>query len=553
MNKNEKTIFRKQDSIGVTDALDDREFLLNCFIDLGDIQMLEDFNDPRCLVVGRTGAGKTALITKLQEDKPNRVILIDAESLAMNYISNSSIVNGLMDLDIDLNTFFKYLWRHVICVEIFTKHLKISSESDHDNFIEKVRADFRRKNVKHLKALDYLEQWKNTFWKTSDSHVAEMTTKIEDSIAGEIGVKTSVLNSKLKGSSTMSSEERTEIKQRGQSIVNDVQMKEVTGLLDMLDEYIDFHQCRYYVIIDKLDEKWVGNSIRYRLIKSLIETVKDLNRLKNIKPIATLRYDLIGRVFDVTKDSGFQEEKYNSLYTNIQWTKSELISLIDKRINYLFISKYSKRTQLTLEQVFPEKVGDEPIADYLVSRTLMRPRDLIDFVNTCINCASQEDGYITEASIKEAEAIYSRGRLKSLNYEWNVDYPALKDWARLLQRQPAVFKLSELDIDKIVEKGLEYATNPISIDIDSTDTLLNLCTSLVDNKITREEFRKKIVYIFYRVSLIGLKEAGFKKIQWSYIGNDNLQWDDIDNDTELYIHPCFKTALKVAQAPSTTA
>lgn len=540
-----KIIFRKQDSIGVNDAQDDKEFLLNCFIDLGDIKTIEDFRDPRCLVIGRTGAGKTALITKLQEDKASRVILVDAESLAMNYISNSSIVTGLMGLDIDLNTFFKYLWRHVICVEILTKHMKITSEQDHANFVERVRSEFKRHNVKHLKALDYLEQWRDTFWKTTDSHVAEMTNKIESRVSGELGLSAKSLRSKIQGDSSLSSEEKIEIKQRGQSIVNDMQMQEVTGLLAMLDDFIELHQSRYYIVIDKLDEKWVGNSIRYRLIKSLIETVKDLNRLNNIKPIATLRYDLIGRVFDITKDSGFQEEKFNSLYINIRWTNAELMSLIDRRINYLFQSKYSKRTQLTLDQVFPAYVDSEPIGDYLISRTLMRPRDLIDFVNTCIKSASHERGYVTESAIKEAETIYSRGRLDSLNYEWGVDYPALKDWARLLYKQPSIFKVADLSLEKMVDMGIGYAANPVAVDIDSADTILNLCLSLVENKISKEEFRKKIIFIFYRVSLVGLKEPEFSKVSWSHLSDSNLRWDDIDDEMQIHIHPCFRASLKV--------
>ncbi len=538
-------IFRKQDSVGVNDALDDKDFLLNCFVDLGDIKTIEDFRDPRCLIVGRTGTGKTALVTKLQEDMANRVIMIDAESLAMNYISNSSIVHGLMALDIDLNTFFKYLWRHVICVEILTKHMKITSEQDHENFIERVRSEFKKRNTKHLKALDYLDQWKDSFWKTSDSHVAEVTNKIESKLSGEIGVNNHVLKSKLQGGSSLSSEEKVEIKQRGQSIVNDMQMQEVTGLLEMMDDFIDHHQSRYYVVIDKLDEKWVGNSIRYRLIKSLIETVKDLNRLKNIKPIATLRYDLISRVFDITKDSGFQEEKFNSLYVNLRWSKQELIKLIDTRINYLFQSRYSKKTQLTMDQLFPSRVNSEPTQDYLISRTLMRPRDLIEFVNTCIKCASEEEGHVTESNIKEAEIIYSKGRLDSLSYEWSADYPALREWAKLLYKKPSVFKVSSLNLEMFIEKGLGYAENPVAIDIESTDTILGLCSDLINNKISGEDFKKKIIFIFYRVSLVGLREVGFEKVNWSHVGVSDFRWDDIDDDVEIHVHPCFRSSLKI--------
>jgi hypothetical protein len=542
-----RIIFRKQDSVGVNDALDDKEFLLNCFIDLGDLQTLEDFRDPRCLVIGRTGTGKTALLTELQGRKGDKVIVIDAESLAMNYISNSSIVNGLMELGIDLNTFFKYLWRHVICVEILTKHVKITSQQDQEYFMERVRSEFKRKDPKHLKALDYLDQWKDTFWKTSDSHVAEMTNKIEDKISGEFGVNSNVLKTKFQKKASLSSEETVKIKERGQSIVNDMQMKEVTGLLAMLDDFIEFHQTKYYVVIDKLDEKWVGNSIRYRLIKSLIETVKDLNRLENIKPVATLRYDLIGRVFDITRDSGFQEEKFNSLFVNIRWTNSDLLSLINQRINYLFKLKYSKKTRLTIDQVFPKSVDGEPVFEYLTSRTLMRPRDLIDFVNTCIRCAAEEDGYVSESVIRDAEVVYSRGRLESLNYEWGADYPALKEWAKLLQKRPAVFTVKDLSTEEVIEMGMEYAANPIAIDIDSADTILNLCNSLIDNKISSDDFKLKIVYIFYRVSLVGLRESGYSKINWSYSASNSIHWDDIDMNTEIHIHPCFQSALKITQ------
>jgi hypothetical protein len=170
---------------------------------------------------------------------------------------------------------------------------------------------------------------------------------------------------------------------------------------------------------------------------------------------------------------------------------------------------------------------------------------LIDFVNICIKCASQEEGYITEAIVKEAEVIYSRGRLDSLNYEWGVDYPALKDWSRLLYKHPPIFRLVDLNLKKVVEMGISYASNPIDIDVDSADTILNLCSSLVENRISEPDFRKKIVYIFYRVSLVGLKEPEFSKINWSHLGTNNLRWNDIDDDMEIHIHPCFRASLKI--------
>lgn len=144
LTSGKKIVLRKHDSVGLNEAQDDEEYLLNCFVDLGDLDQIKDFRSKRCLILGRTGAGKTALITKLKNEKQEKVIIIDPEALAMNHISNSTIINYLVELDIDLNTFFKLLWRHEICVEIFTQHVKAVSETDHSNFIDKVQYYFKK-------------------------------------------------------------------------------------------------------------------------------------------------------------------------------------------------------------------------------------------------------------------------------------------------------------------------------------------------------------------------------------------------------------------------
>lgn len=400
LTSGKKIVLRKHDSVGLNEAQDDEEYLLNCFVDLGDLDQIKDFRSKRCLILGRTGAGKTALITKLKDEKQEKVIIIDPEALAMHHISNSTVINYLVELDIDLNTFFKLLWRHEICVEIFTQHVKVVSEADHSNFVDKVQYYFKKNNPRHLKALEYLEQWKDTFWKTNDSHVSKMIEKTENSVGASLGMDVAGLQSKIKERAELSREQIQEIKQRGQSIVNDVQMREVMGLLDMLDDFIEYHNVKYYVVVDRLDEKWVGNDIRYKLIKSLIETLRDLNRLQNIKPLATLRYDLIGRVFDISKDSGFQEEKYSSLFLNIRWNRAQLIRLIDERINYQFKHRYAKRTRLSYRDILPDKISGTPTIDYIIDRTLMRPRDVIEFVNLC-----------KSAQLKRMMVLYTRVQL----------------------------------------------------------------------------------------------------------------------------------------------
>src|SRR5579862_3169702 len=199
-------LFRKQDSIGVNDAEDDKQFLLNCFVDTGDYEAMKDFTDPRCLLLGRTGAGKTALVTKLIADdaEKNKVILINPEALAMHHISNSTIVRYMYELGIDLNTFFKLLWRHAVCVEIFNHHFKVTSEEETENLLTNLRYKFKKTNPHHLRALNYLEEWRHTFWKKTDDFVTEMISKKETELSGGIKGGLSGISATLAASDKLS-------------------------------------------------------------------------------------------------------------------------------------------------------------------------------------------------------------------------------------------------------------------------------------------------------------------------------------------------------------
>ena len=72
-------VFRKHDHIGAYDAIEDQEFLQNCFIDTGDYEIMTNTSDHRSILLGRTGSGKTALIEMLRS-REDRVIVIDPEN-----------------------------------------------------------------------------------------------------------------------------------------------------------------------------------------------------------------------------------------------------------------------------------------------------------------------------------------------------------------------------------------------------------------------------------------------------------------------------------------
>jgi hypothetical protein len=98
------------------------------------------------------------------------------------------------------------------------------------------------------------------------------------------------------------------------------------------------------------------------------------------KIIIALRWDLLDRVYRITRDNGFQEEKYESLYLTVDWSRSDLLALLEKRINFLIKRRYTDQ-RVTYGEILPSRVGQEKGPDYFIERTLMRPRDAISFFN----------------------------------------------------------------------------------------------------------------------------------------------------------------------------
>ncbi|WP_435018216.1 hypothetical protein TA3x_000165 [Tundrisphaera sp. TA3] len=112
--------FRKSSNVGAAAAEDDRHFLETCYIDTGDLNVLTEPTNPQRIIVGRTGSGKTALLGKLRETQPN-VIEISPFNLAVEFISNSPLFVMVAEAGVNLDPFFKLLWRHIFTVELIKK------------------------------------------------------------------------------------------------------------------------------------------------------------------------------------------------------------------------------------------------------------------------------------------------------------------------------------------------------------------------------------------------------------------------------------------------
>ena len=85
-------------------------------------------------------------------------------------------------------------------------------------------------------------------------------------------------------------------------------MQDLSKVLKLIDGVLPGRNKPYYVVIDGLDEGWLEDRVRYKLIMALIVTARDFIGIDGAKVIIALRRDLMDRVFRIARDSGFQEE-----------------------------------------------------------------------------------------------------------------------------------------------------------------------------------------------------------------------------------------------------
>jgi len=531
--------YKKHMSIGAMSAEEDSHFLQECFIDTGDFEILTEIHSSKCIVLGRTGSGKSALLETIKQ-KEEHVIELLPEELSLGYISNSNILSFFENIGVNLDLFYQLLWRHVLSVELIKKKFKITNEYNNRNFLERLGEIFNRDRKKE-KAIEYLRQWGDKFWLETDSRIKELTTKLEDELRGNVDLTALGVPINASGSEKLTKEIREEICERAQAVVNRVQIQDLNQVIGLLaqDIFNDTQQ-KYFITIDKLDDNWVEDEMRYRLIRALIETTKTFRKISQVKIIIALRLDLLGRVFDKTRDAGFQEEKYEDILLRIKWSKEQIESLLDKRISLLIRQAYTQESA-KFHDIFPAHVGNETALDFILDRTLMRPRDAILYINECLEQA-QGQTQITAKTIRDAEITYSKKRLNSICHEWFADYPLLENYFEIIKKRKDGFKHSEITREQIEELAIELAVN----EKHPKDPMAIAAKLYIqDSAISRSSFLNQLLRALYKTGVIGVKKDSHSSTIWSQDNEPTISESEVKRSSFFHIHPMLWRVLGI--------
>jgi hypothetical protein len=510
--------------IGQISAEADNEFLFDCFIDHPALAQMKDPASPKMILLGSTGVGKTAIL-RMIEKSANRVHSIELDELSLGYIGNSNVIAFLNSLDVSIDHFLQAMWKHVICIEYIKLRYNTDTQQKSSNFFQRLKERFVSDPAKQ-KALKYLEKWETKFWVSFDETAKELDRFIAD--AGFI--------------KKLSTEKKSQLQQRLKEYVNADQLSDLAHVIRLLADYDVDVKATNYVLIDRLDENWADESVRYQLIRSLIEALKSMRRISDLKVIVSLRSDLMEKVILETKENGFQSEKYEDYITRITWSADQLKELINKRVNFLFRRKYT-RDNIFFDDIFIEKVHKEKAFTYLIERTLFRPRDIISFVNGCL-LAAKGKTLIGQSEVTSAERVYSQGRLDALFDEWRSVYPGVEPSVRILTGRRESFSFSELNTSQLPNDlvSLFYEDNRFTRD--PIYSLLDEATSGAGDVLV-VRILTELIERLHLIGVLGVNTGPTQPFQWFYKSQRKIGRASLKPDSKIRIHPMVHSALAI--------
>lgn len=463
------------------DSAEKDQYLLHYFVQSAAFKRLRERQ--KCIVVGRKGAGKSALRKKLEEtfsaEPDTHVVNLSPKFNSIRSILNDADIAGGFGQEI----FFQHIWiRQILldCLCLVGHSAKGRYARDSAEFARDISVQLNRTSK------DLVE------------NIADVLNRIKAKV-GDLGEFGLALERELRNVADVDA-----LEHHFKAIAND--------------------GAKFVALIDDLDLGWNNSDTANNLLLGLLASINYLSTLSgNLFLCVFLRED----VYSILVTKTQQSDKYRNI-ESIRWEKNDLMSILNERINFNRDRNSLGRLQNPFNSVFPLTIGTTNCDNWLYERTLGRPRELIQLARYYTESVDSTDA--DDEALKQSEQGYSEWKLDDLCTEYSNQYPGLVDIFSYWKTNFFRFKyhLKRKEIDEMLLKVLAEVelNSPWFNDIsDRTDV-------------------PRMLQILYEIGFIGdfvLGGEGGSKTVYSYQGRHEPRFE------EVQIHPCFRRAVATVE------
>ncbi|UOO87801.1 hypothetical protein LVJ82_09870 [Vitreoscilla massiliensis] len=366
---------------GTNEALYVKDFT-NLFVNHGDLynKVLLPSN---FIILGRKGSGKTLLAEYLKAKFAEEPSLNHCQIKSLNELENNELIQFRTG-DTAPNE-YKSIWQWFVLLDIAQTIMEDESSLDFDSKLS-LKKFFETNKIKlpvEPSKISLIERTKQSKFNIS-------------TIIPIIGTVSYERNSQREPDNSDNS-------------LSYLQLLPLIKEL-IINTLLTSHR-QYLLIFDELDDRFQNNENYRNSIISLIKVASELNKefyAKNInfKIIILLRTD----IYNLLNDRDFNKITQNSI-VKIDWgddshQNSPLMKLVTHKASQSHSLLNNASHEYIVKRLFPEQVKHLDASKYLLSRTFLRPRDIITFLDI-IKKNYSDASHFSKFQILDCEFEYS--------------------------------------------------------------------------------------------------------------------------------------------------
>jgi hypothetical protein len=470
--------------LGDTAAENEISALDEYFVETG--QYLQARHGHARLIIGRKGSGKTAIFYAIRNpliDSPSRLV-VDLRPEGYQFTELREFVLERLSPGMQAHTMTAF-WHYLLLTEIARKILITDRPFSH-------RAQLRAERFGRV------EERYRTLGPDSDGDFSQRLLSEVERIVARVGaLSPSEIGPRL-----------TEFIFTGQ----------VGQLEEAVTEYLKEKE-EVWLLIDNIDKSWPVHGSTDQdilIVRELLEATRKLQqRLEDggtaFRCLVFLRSDIYEHLLEKTPDKG------KDTAINLEWSDSEMFEEL-VRLRIEASTGLEGEFRDVWSEISEAHIKVQDTFDYIVERTLMRPRDLLMFLGRCIEVAINrghdrvqvDDILLAERSYSEDMLFWLASEIADTRGEWQDSLYAF---------QGSRMRLSPDDVTSVLRvTGIEEP---------ATDQVIDL---------------------LLQFGFLGVTAPGFEEDMYSHLVRHNIRRlrDPIRSGRgQFVIHPAFREALDI--------
>lgn len=312
-------------------------------------------------------------------------------------------------------------------------------------------------------------------------------------------------------------------------------LEEIDRLLPAIHELCS--RRKVLVLVDELDRGWDGSEDAQAFVAGLFQAAVSINApTKDLRVIVSLRQELYDSIPSLYEDA----QKYRDVMEVVLWDEPMLMELVAKRIKHSVPALANVGTEDAWNAVFAETLDyrKNKSFNYLVDRTLYRPREIIQFCTDSLEEARRESAWpINYPVISRAELIYSEARTKDIAAEYRYQSPGLMSIFEVFRGRSYSFTRDELEL-----LCLGIATGEFGVGKDAGWVLNQEPEFLID--------------LLWRIGFLRAQAVGgikaLRRSGSAYLGPHQVANLNLKTISRFQVHPMFRSYLGLKEARDST-